>query len=276
MLAKQDLPPEAERALREFFDQYSGTIDPLREDLVDAVEAGAIDPSSTESIRVEVRRLAGNYTNDVQIVYRDGVERGAEAGRAIAGRRYPIDVSFDVVPTPVLNELDSWADEMTGEVLDTITEDTTQFIRAAHEEGLAIPDIAEAINDDLFDGRLQDWQAERTARTATLSSSNAGSHSAFGDADSVVGEEWLATADDRTRDTHGTADGQIVAVGNTFLVGGYEARYPGDPRLPVGEVVNCRCTVVPVFRSDLSDSQFAQLESGGRLNASAPITTAAT
>lgn len=267
LLAKQELPPEAERAVREFASAFGAAIDPLREDVVDAIEEGDIDPSSTASIRAEVQSLTSNYTTDVQVVYREGTERGAEAGRAIAARRHQLDIAFDVIPENVLREFDSWADEIVeSEVMETLTEDTTRYIRAAQEEGLSIPDIAEEVNDELFDGRLQDHVAERNARTSTISSSNAGSHSAFEEADSVVGEEWLATADGDTRDTHGTADGQIVAVGNTFLVGGYEARHPADPQLPAEELVNCRCTSIPVFRDDLTDSEFAQLEAGGRLN----------
>lgn len=275
-LVTKDLPPEVERAVRNFFGEYTDAIDPIRRDLVAAIEAGDIDPSSTSAVRAGVRRITGNYTDDVAVVFQEGTERGLGAGRELAGRRFQLDVAFDVIPEQTLAEFDTWADEAVGATLDTITDDTTRFVRSAHEEGLSIDDLADTINDDLFDGRLQDWQAERTARTATIPSSNAGSHSAFEDAEGVVGEEWLATSDGRTRDTHDAANGQIVAVDNSFLVGGHEARYPGDPALPLEEMVQCRCTVVPVFRDDLTDDEFAQLESGERLTAAAPTSMART
>lgn len=270
LLAKEDLPPEVERAVREFFREYTDEIDPIRRDLVDAIEAGDIDPSSTYSVRVGVRQITGTYTDDVEVVFQAGTDRGLEAGRELAARRHALDISFDVIPQTHLDEFEDWAAAATSETLETLTDDTAQFVRAAHEEGLSIDQLTDAISNDLFDGRLQDWQARRTARTATISSSNAGQHSAHEDAPSVVGEEWLATGDGRTRDSHVEADGQIVAVGNAFIVGGYEARYPGDPSLPIGEIANCRCAVAPVFRDQLTDSEFAQLEAGGRLNASAP------
>lgn len=271
LLAKQELSPEAERAFREFASEFAGALDPLREDLVGAIEAGDIDPSSTSSVRVGVERLAGNYTNDLQVVYREGTERGAEAGRAFAANRHQLDISFDVVPERVLEEFGDWSEEIIeAEVLETISEESTRFVRAAHEDGLSIDDLADAINEDLFEGRLQDHVAERNARTATISSSNAGSHSAYEDADSVVAEEWLTAVDGREREAHGGVDGQIVAVESLFLVGGEELRYPGDPQGSPENIINCRCTVVPVFRDQLTDSEFAELESGGRLTAGAP------
>lgn len=271
LLAKQELPPEAERALREFASEFSSAIDPLREDVVAAIRAGDIDPSSTNSVRVGIERVAGNYTNDIQLVYREGTQRGAQAGRAFAANRHQLDVAFDVVPERVLEEFADWSDEIVeNEVLETITEDSIRYIRNAQEEGLSIDDLAQQVNDELFDGRLQDHVAERNARTATISSSNAGSHSAYEDADSVVAEEWLTSIDGRERDDHNAADGQIVAVGNTFLVGGEELRHPADPQGSQGNIINCRCTTVPVFRDQLSDDEFARLESNGRLNAAAP------
>lgn len=269
LLAKQ-LPAEVERAIREFAREFSRALDPLREDLVAAIKAGDLDPSSLSSVRTEVRSLAGSYTTDLQVVYREGAQNGAEAGRALAARRHQLDISVDTVPTSVLDEFEAWADEMGEAAMDTITEDTIRYVRAAHEEGLSIDDLADAINDDLFEGRLQDHVAERNARTSVISSSNAGSHSAYEDAGSVVGEEWLTELDGRQRQSHGVADGQVVGLDTMFVLGsGAEARYPGDPQLPVGELANCRCTHVPVFRDDLTDSEFAQLEAGGRLNAPA-------
>lgn len=270
LLAKQDLPPEVERAVRDFFSEYRTAIDPIRRDLLDAIETGEIDPSSTSSVRTGVRRIAGQYTADIEVVFETGTERGVTAGRELAVRIHQLDIDFELVPERVLAEFDAWSADATAAAMSTLTDETTRYVRAAHEDGLSLDDLRDAINDDLFDGRLQDWQAERTARTATLSSSNAGSHSAYEDSRSVVAEEWLSAGDDgRTRETHLAADSQIVAVENTFLVGGHEARYPGDPHLPLEEFVQCRCVAIPVRREQLTDEQFAHLEAGGRLNAPA-------
>jgi uncharacterized protein with gpF-like domain len=272
-LLTKEIAPEARAAIERFFRDFASTVDDLRADLVAAVRAGDLDPSTTAGVRAFVEDTIGNYTSEFRVVFREGLEDGAGAGRAIAARRFDLDINFDIVPQETLDVLDDWAITASSEITSRYADDITAFIRNAHEEGLSIPDLADQLNDDLFEGRLKDWEAERVARTETISSSNAGSHSAYQDANSVVGEEWLGTFDDRQRDTHGSADGQIVAVGATFVVGGAEAQYPGDPSLPADERINCRCTVVPVFRDELTDSEFAQLESGGRLNAAAQTPT---
>lgn len=51
------------------------------------------------------------------------------------------------------------------------------------------------------------------------------------------------TLDSRTRKSHWAADGQRVPLGSTFRVGRAQIRYPGDPRGPAEEVMNCRCRV---------------------------------
>ncbi len=55
---------------------------------------------------------------------------------------------------------------------------------------------------------------------------------------------WNATLDRRTRDTHALMDGQVVGMKQPFTSpSGAKIRFPGDPKAPPGESINCRCTV---------------------------------
>ena len=54
-------------------------------------------------------------------------------------------------------------------------------------------------------------------------------------------KRWRSRHDDRVRSSHREADGQAVGLDEPFRVGGAELMYPGDPRGPAGEVLNCRC-----------------------------------
>jgi len=45
--------------------------------------------------------------------------------------------------------------------------------------------------------------------------------------------------DERTRDTHWEADGQVTSIGGMFVVGGSEMEFPGDHRAPIREWINC-------------------------------------
>ena len=62
---------------------------------------------------------------------------------------------------------------------------------------------------------------------------------------SQLKKEWIASFDDRTRDAHAQADGQIVMQSDPFLVGGEQLLYPGDPAGSSTNVINCRCSVAP-------------------------------
>lgn len=90
--------------------------------------------------------------------------------------------------------------------------------------------------------------AQRTARTAVTSAQNAGRQRVYNQALSMglnfLQKEWVATHDKRTRDAHGSADGQRVALNKPFVIDGYEMMHPGDTSAPGYLVYNCRCTMV--------------------------------
>jgi uncharacterized protein with gpF-like domain len=62
----------------------------------------------------------------------------------------------------------------------------------------------------------------------------------------VQEKEWLSAIDERTRDAHVAANGQVVPVEEPFIVDGEELMCPGDSGAGVsaGNVINCRCTMV--------------------------------
>lgn len=63
----------------------------------------------------------------------------------------------------------------------------------------------------------------------------------------VQRQEWLSSRDERVRDSHSERDGQVVEVGQPFDIGAGYLLFPGDPEGPAEEVVNCRCTTIPVL-----------------------------
>lgn len=261
-----ELPPEAERALQSLLNDYRDGLEPVEDEIRDFVANASDDElASLESIRGDLETRIGNYTNDFDVIFREGARDGATAGREIAARRHNLDVAFDVIPESTLEQLDEWAEVAAESTLETITEDSTRWLRSAHEEGLSIDEIAEELQSEYFPEHLEDYQAERAARTGTISSSNAGNHSAHIDADGVIGEQWIATDDDRTRDTHADVNGAVVAVGETFTVGSEELAHPGDPTGALEEIVNCRCTIVPVFADELTDDELETIMDGGQI-----------
>lgn len=90
-----------------------------------------------------------------------------------------------------------------------------------------------------------DWKvrATRIARTEATASWNSGSLAALA-AEGRPYKRWLAHIDDRTRESHKDADGQVVPLSRPFHVGKSLLMMPGDPAAPPWETINCRCTIV--------------------------------
>lgn len=164
-----------------------------------------------------------------------------------------LGIDFDL-PADLVDELiQARANQLAGEV----TETTYQAIKDAMVKGVAegegIPDLAKRIQH-VFDV-ADETRATRIARTEVVSAYNAGKRGAgeAAPADVVGGFEWIATRDSRTRDSHAGVDGQVIAAGGRFSVGGSSMAYPGDPAGPTEETINCRCTMVT-----LTPEQYAE------------------
>ncbi len=104
-------------------------------------------------------------------------------------------------------------------------------------------------------GLFSQDRALRIARTEITSALNYGHHVvnqelAADPETSVIGKEWVSILDGACRKSHVNADGQKVKSNGLFMVGGYQARFPGDPLLPGAEKIHCRCTTVEVFEFD--------------------------
>jgi hypothetical protein len=57
-------------------------------------------------------------------------------------------------------------------------------------------------------------------------------------------QRWNTARDERVRGTHKTMHGQLRLFGNPFISGaGVILRFPGDPRAPANEIIQCRCTL---------------------------------
>ncbi|MBS0208729.1 MAG: hypothetical protein JSS27_07225 [Planctomycetes bacterium] len=88
------------------------------------------------------------------------------------------------------------------------------------------------------------------ARTETTGALNAGHQAVYEElrrGGLIAGKEWLAVLDGHTRLAHETISGTTVDVNDTFNVGGYPARWPGDFTLPGEQRINCRCTTLGSF-----------------------------
>jgi len=128
------------------------------------------------------------------------------------------------------------------ERMNGVTETTIRRLRVALQDGItrgeSIQDVSRRIVST-GSGIADMARARVIARTEIISASNVGSLKGAMDTGVAFNKEWLATMDDRTRDSHIAADGQEVDQNGTFVVGGEPLLYPGDINASPGNVINC-------------------------------------
>ena len=112
-------------------------------------------------------------------------------------------------------------------------------------QGESIDQITNRLCEDL--STQNENRMRMFARTAITGSQNAGRQLQMEQAASLglkVNKRWIATMDNRTRDSHRAIDGQEVPYDEEFSNG---LEYPGDPSGSAAEVYNCRCTMSTVY-----------------------------
>lgn len=129
-----------------------------------------------------------------------------------------------------------------GTRIKRVSEVTLQRVRRVLEqgvsEGLGTEEIARRIEQSNAVNRVR---ARVIARTEIISASNAAADLGARSTGLTLEKEWLTAIDGREREDHAIANGQTVAMDEDFIVGGEQAKYPGDPRLSAENVIQCRC-----------------------------------
>ena len=110
-------------------------------------------------------------------------------------------------------------------------------------QGESIPDIAKRV---ALGTAASDYKAAlRNARTATTGAENAGRLDSYERAEKMgikVKKVWMATLDNRTRDSHALLDGEEQEYNKPFS---NKLMYPGDTSVDEpSEIWNCRCTMI--------------------------------
>ena len=122
-------------------------------------------------------------------------------------------------------------------------------------QGKAIPDVAKSL-EKVTD--MDKRAAVRNARTAVTCAQNKARFDSYERAEELgikMKKVWIATLDDRTRESHAELDGEEVDINEKFSNG---LMFPADPDPDVepSQIYNCRCrmiTQIDKYRTDWSD-----------------------
>jgi len=194
--------------------------------------------------QIERETLRNEFTGFILETIRAGGVHGLEQV-GVLGRSMKLVVDFDLTNPAVQQAIEEVLWQFTDEVTQTTQDALARLIAQAAEEGWSIPKLSDEISE-LFSG-FKGPRAEVIARTEIIKAFNLGTHYSY--LQSGMGlRGWLATLDNRARDTHMATHGQERPMGEPFDVGGQMLMYPGDPSGSAWNTINCRCTIYPVVR----------------------------
>jgi HK97 family phage portal protein len=176
-------------------------------------------------------------------VWREGMDMAAGQIADITGRARKPDVIRGLAED-IMAKLRARAEHWGAITGDGTFTAVDGLIATGTTEGWTLQQMLDALEAEAM---LSPVRAERIARTEVLGTLNEAALDTYAGSGEVAAKEWLAIQDDRTRDEHIEADGQTVGLADGFIVGSETLQFPGDPSGSPGNIINCRCTVLPVL-----------------------------
>lgn len=212
-------------------------------------------------INSHVTNLVGDITADMRNAIRTALENGLAQGRG------PLAVARDIA-----GYWDPKKQQRVGGILGLTNKQAQRVINAESElRNNPLDFLKRSLRDKRFDGTIKKAvrtgeplsedkiakilakyrsdllldRAETVARTEAMSALHEGQREMYEQAirdGYVTGDEiereWSASGDNRVRESHQEIDGETVAWDQAYSNG---LMFPGDPRGPAEEVINCRC-----------------------------------
>jgi HK97 family phage portal protein len=121
------------------------------------------------------------------------------------------------------------------------------IIAESIEEGVGPQLVAERIFDELSE-QMKNLanRAKTIARTEINGSFSRGRWDAMAETE-PVGLRWIASQDEKVRDTHDELDGKTCKIDSAFHTLDGDIRYPHDPDAVPALTINCRCTFEAIY-----------------------------
>lgn len=188
-------------------------------------------------INLDLNKYENMISGELLPILVEGFKRGIRRAASLAG----LNVDVDVNSTRAFQEL------LLGSILKPreISTHTISLIEAALREG---GDDPEQRVREVFEYCIN-TRSGTIARTQASGAIHAGMQFFMTrNADIITGKMWISSRGERARKGHIEADGQVVGVESSFVVGSSSFIHPGDPAAPPGEIVNCHCTMIPVIQ----------------------------
>lgn len=166
-----------------------------------------------------------------------GFKQGVKQGKEQTGKR-AVEDEFDYQVMARLRRKSLYHAAL---AIGTTKDELQLLLGTAIAEGQSVQQLAKAIDDYYaLESRRRSLVIARTELTDTI---NDGTLHAI-QREGYARKEWSTVLDGREREAHHAANGQIVGINESFIIGGEVAKHPGDDSLSPANRCNCRCTVL--------------------------------
>lgn len=169
------------------------------------------------------------------------------------------DITFNLLQPEVLAFIQQQGADLVTGVTQTVKDQLARTLGEGLANGENILDLSSRVRD-VFS--MSARRGQTIARTESIKAFNFGTTEGYKQSGVVQMKEWLASRDSRVRQhdadppdewDHAKADGQKVGLDDGFTMyhisGATEVlAFPGDPSGSAANVINCRCTVLPVLQ----------------------------
>ncbi len=217
--------------LKKFFAQQ-------RERVMRAFNAKTVDAEIAEMIAVI--ELAWEKEDELLLAvtmpaFEQAVEQGGRHAHSLLGS----GISFDLQSPLAVVQIGVHGNKIVG-INTTTWRALRSEIRTGFTAGEPLTLVANRIRS-VYDFALS--RASTIARTETANSMNQTAFNVYGE-EGAKGKRWATAVDEKVRDTHYEAEAEgVIPMSKTFSANGL--LHPGDPNGEAGEVINCRCTIIP-------------------------------
>lgn len=206
-------------------------------------------------LRAQARALLDNATDTLSghvlklatVLEREIAPLGQDIA-VIEADQVPVRKESPNLPQGWRRRFGAWVSQHTLNAAQNIAATTISLFRDKLNElnavgGVNIKDLADEIISFVGSRSRAITIARTEVATASSHSSEIAGQELSAESGVRYDKKWLAAADDRTRDTHVAANGQIADAFGFFEVGGYKMAHPHDASqgAPADEIINCRC-----------------------------------
>jgi len=149
-----------------------------------------------------------------------------------------VAIAFDVNNPKAVEFLSERTFRFSFQTNDTTQRRLAKKLAGGLDAGATQKELSDIVQEEFRFAKR--FRSERIARTEIGTAANKGIQDGMEQGGAKF-KKWLQSHDANVRDSHRTD--QVVGIDEPFEVGGFFLDYPGDPSAPVGEIVNCRCTM---------------------------------